>query len=164
MGEEQWNEGTKNHATLTQGKGTHFCFFPDCSDPVGPWGALSYSLFLNHPRWSLPPLNTLRALPLPSTQQGASSFPLVPRSPTSPLITATPLHKHSHFSFWALYPECSSSMLFFTLRNPVDPSILSLRTPPIVCSILKCAPLIFQSHPSLGVAIRNFAEVVQVPN
>lgn len=104
-----------------------------------------------------PALQHSQGLPSPQLSRELHHFP-GPRSPTSPpLITATPLHKqctsHSGLS------TCST---FVTLRNPVYPSILSLRIHSIVCRVLKCTPLIFQWHLNLGVAIRNFAEVVQV--
>ena len=157
------NNGMKeqrNQAPLTQGKGEHVSFFPDCSGPMGPAGC-TQSLPLPKSSQGVPPTLKHSQSP-PPPLSSAGSFIISP-GPPQPHLTSH--HSNSTPQIVTLLILGSlPAMPFFTLRNPVYPSILSLRIAPMVCRVLKCAPLIFQWHPNLGVDIRNFAEVVQVPN
>lgn len=119
------NNGMKehrNHAPLTQGKGEHVCFFPDCSGSMGPTGC-TQALPLPKPSQVVPPTLKHSQSP-PPPLSSAGSFIISP-GPPQPHLTS----HHSNSTpqtFTLLILGSLPAMPFFTLRNPVYPSILRI--------------------------------------
>lgn len=78
-------KGHRNHAPLTQGKGEHIRFFPDCSGPMGPAGC-TQSLPLPKPSQVVPPALQHSQSP-PPPLSSAGSFIISP-GPPQPHLTS----------------------------------------------------------------------------